>query len=301
MIDTVTLNPSLDYVMQVEKVQYEDINRSSKEQFYCGGKGINVSYVLQQLGAKSTALGFLAGFTGRELAARLTQDGIDSDFVYLPNGSTRINVKIQSQPELAFNAQGPQPDGAALQQLLQKLDRLQNGDILVLAGAIPTSLPADTYEQMLKRMDGKGVLTAVDATGEALLRTLPYRPFVIKPNHLELGELFGLQAEDEDTIIRCAKTLQEKGARNVLVSRAEQGALLLDAHGAVHTMANVSGHFVNSVGCGDSMLAGFLAGYQNGGDYEAALRLGIACGNATAYSEWLADKETIDRMLTQQC
>ena len=299
LIYTVTLNPALDYVLQGEALRFDDINRVRAERFTYGGKGINVSAVLTTIGVPTTALGFLAGFTGRELAVMLAADGIQSDFCMLPQGNTRVNVKLKAQPPLEFNAQGPAVDEAAVQSLLGKLCNVRDGDSVVLAGAVPPSLPTDIYETVLKHLQGKDVRVAVDTGGEVLRRTLPYRPFLIKPNHHELGALFGENLRTEAELLRCARLLQAQGARNVLVSRAEDGALLLTEQGNVYTVGNADGTAVNTVGCGDSMVAGFLAGYLKTQDYAYALRLGTACGNATAFSHGLADREAIDRAFSQ--
>lgn len=293
MVYTLTLNPALDYVMKVDKLVYGEINRSSEEGLCYGGKGINVSVILTRLGVENTALGFTAGFTGEKLESMLARDGIVSDFVRLESGSTRINVKIKSDKELDINAAGPYVGDKDVEALMEKLDRAVGGDVIVLAGSVPKSLPADIYERTMGRLAGRGVLFAVDATGELLLNTLRYKPFLIKPNHLELGELFGVTLSGEDEIVRYAKKLREMGAVNVLVSRSEDGAILLDGDGAVHVAGNLPGVMVSSVGCGDSMVAGFIAGYTERKNYRHALRLGTACGNATAFTDGLASAGSI--------
>lgn len=293
MIYTVTLNPALDYVMKVGNIRFDDINRSESEEIYYGGKGINVSVILTRLGVENKALGFVGGFTGEKLYEMLKKDGIDCDFNILKNGYTRINVKIKAQTELDVNAQGPAIDEEDIALLLEKLDGIKQGDFLVLAGSIPNTLPDDIYERILSRLDGRGINFVVDATGDLLKNVLKYKPFLIKPNHHELGDLFGVKAKSEQDIVFYAKKLQEMGARNVLVSRAKDGATLIDEQGSVTTFGNVEGELVNSVGCGDSMVGGFLAGWIEKGDYSYALKLGAACGNATAFSQELATADEI--------
>lgn len=296
MVYTVTLNPALDYVMKVGSLRYDDINRSDSEEIYYGGKGINVSVVLTRLGVESKALGFVAGFTGEKLSQMLKEDGIDCDFNYLNHGYTRINVKIKAETELDVNAQGPVIEEDDIKNLLDKLDGIKKGDFLVLAGSIPNTLPNDIYERILSKLDGKGINFVVDATGDLLKNVLAYKPFLIKPNHHELGDLFGVETKTQEDIVLYAKKLQQRGARNVLVSRAKDGATLIDENGDVTTFPNVEGELVNSVGCGDSMVAGFIAGYLEKGDYAHALKLGAACGNATAFSQALASSDEIKRV-----
>ena len=293
MIYTVTLNPALDYVMKVGNIRFDDINRSESEEIYYGGKGINVSVILTRLGVENKALGFVGGFTGEKLYEMLKNDGIDCDFNTLKNGYTRINVKIKAQTELDVNAQGPAISREDIALLLEKLDGIKQGDFLVLAGSIPNTLPDDIYERILSRLDGRGINFVVDATGDLLKNVLKYKPFLIKPNHHELGDLFGVETKSEDDIVFYAKKLQEMGARNVLVSRAKDGATLIDEQKNVTTFGNVEGELVNSVGCGDSMVGGFLAGWIDKGDYSYALKLGAACGNATAFSQELATANEI--------
>lgn len=297
MVYTVTLNPALDYVMKVGSLRYDDINRTTAEEIYYGGKGINVSVVLSRLGVENTALGFLAGFTGAKLEEMLKADGINCDFNYLKSGNTRINVKIKADTELDVNACGPDIAAADVEALLSKLDGIQPGDYLVLAGSIPSTLPDDIYQQMLARLSDRGVNFVVDATGDLLLNVLQYRPFLVKPNHHELGDLFGVVTDTDEAIIEYATKLQSMGARNVLVSRAKDGAMLIDENGNSHKIGVAQGKLVNSVGCGDSMVAGFVAGYIDKADYAYALKLGSACGNATAFSEELATKEEIMTVL----
>lgn len=298
MIYTVTFNPAIDYVVRLaEPLQAGAVNRAAGEDCVLGGKGINVSGVLAQLGCPSVALGFVAGETGAWLERGLTAQGLRTDFIHLPEGMTRINVKIKADQETELNGAGPAIPPQAMEALYAKLDALQPGDILVLAGSIPASLPADTYEKILSRLQGRGVDAVVDAAGPLLARVLPYRPFLIKPNHHELAELAGRALHGDGEIEAAARELQAQGTCNVLVSMAGDGALLLDETGAVHRMGTPRGTVVNSVGAGDSMLAGFVAGYLQSGSYENALRLGTACGSATAFSLGLADRKTIDCLL----
>lgn len=299
MIYTVTFNPALDYVVRLPAFAPGEVNRTESEDIQLGGKGINVSCVLGQLGVQSVALGFVAGFTGAALEEGLARRGVRADFIRLPEGLTRINVKIKASVETEINGQGPAIPAGALEELFQKLDRLAAGDVLVLAGSIPASLPSDIYQRILARLAPKGVLCAVDATGELLVKVLPYRPFLIKPNDHELGEIFGRTLSTDEEIVECARLLQQKGARNVLVSMAGDGALLLDEGGNVHRLEAFKGKVKNSVGAGDSMVAGFLAGWLEKGDYAWALRLGSACGSATAFSDALATRAEIEALLNR--
>ncbi len=296
MIYTVTLNPALDYVMHTGALRTDDINRSVSESLTYGGKGINVSVILSRLGIAGKALGFIGGFTGEYLKKMLCEEGICCDFCEIA-GNTRINVKIKAETELDINAQGPAVSDAEIESLLAKIDAVCDGDYLVLAGSIPKNLPADIYETILQRLHKKQVRFVIDATGDLLLHTLRYHPFLIKPNHHELGDLFGVQTDQEETVAHYAAKLQEMGAQNVLVSRSKDGAFLLDAQGKRHSAGAPAGKLINSVGSGDSMVAGFLAGFLQNGDYHAALRLGIACGTATAFSERLATADKIHAIL----
>lgn len=297
MIYTVTFNPALDYVMYVKDLQSNDINRTEGEHLYYGGKGINVSVILSHLGVKNKALGFLAGFSGRQIEDMLNADSIENDFVYLKKGYTRINVKIKSDREVDINACGPEIAEEDIRSLFSKLEELKKGDCLVLAGSIPKALPDNMYEKILDSLQDKGIDFVVDATGDLLKNVLKYKPLMVKPNHHELGEIFSVEIKTLEDIERYGRRLQEMGARNVLVSRGKDGAALLDENGVIHTMGNVPGKPVSSVGCGDSMVAGFLAGYYKTGDYAYALKLGSACGNATAFSPSLATKDEIEKML----
>lgn len=294
MIYTVTFNPALDYVMKVEKLRYDDINRTYGEELYYGGKGINVSVILSRLGMENTALGFKAGFTGEKLEELLKKEGINTDFIALKSGMTRINVKIKAETELDINAVGPPIEREEVDKLFEKIKNLKKGDVIVLAGSVPGALPADIYEKILSVTSQSGVEAVVDSTGDLLLNVLKYHPFLIKPNNFELGDLFGVKIKNEAEIEKYAKLLKEKGARNVLVSRGKEGATLVTEDGDVHTIGIIPGKPLNSVGCGDSMVAGFVAGYLNKRDYAYALKLGSACSIATAFSYGLADKAGID-------
>lgn len=299
MIYTVTFNPAIDYVVHADDMQVGAVNRSRQEEVYFGGKGINVSVVLHELGLASKALGFVAGFTGEAIEQGLRADGIEIDFIHLEKGFSRINVNIKSGEETELNGQGPEIPEDKLRQLFDQLEQVQDGDTIILAGSIPASLPADVYEQILRHLSGKQVRAVVDATRDLLVNVLKYKPFLIKPNNFELGEIFGVPLKDDvDEIVRYAGKLQEMGARNVLVSMAGDGAVLLDENGGVHACGVCKGTVKNSVGAGDSMVAGFVAGCETG-DYDYALKLGTATGGATAFSEGLAKKELIAELLQQ--
>ena len=298
MVYTVTFNPAVDYVVHTDEIAVGGVNRAKSEKIFFGGKGINVSMVLSELGVKSKALGFIAGFTGDAIEKGVAEKGVEADFVRLESGFSRINVKIKSGEETELNGQGPAIDGKALDKLYEKLDALRDGDTLVLAGSIPGSLPADIYEKILERLQNKNIKTVVDATKDLLLNVLKYKPFLIKPNNHELGEMFGLTLKTPDEIKQYAGRLADMGARNVLVSMAGDGALLLDENGKTHICGVCRGTVKNSVGAGDSMVAGFIAGSQNG-DYEYALKLGTAAGGATAFSDGLAERALIDELMKQ--
>lgn len=300
MVYTVTLNPALDYVMKLKNLRTDDINRTDGEEIYYGGKGINVSVILTQLDIPNTALGFLGGFTGKKLEEMLKSDGISCDFNYLKSGDTRINVKIKADKEIDLNACGPEITQEDMQSFLKKFDGIRDGDYLILAGSIPKTLPDDIYERMLERVSDRKVNCVVDATGDLLKNVLKYKPFLIKPNHHELGDLFSVEIKSDEDIVKYSKKLQEMGAKNVLVSMAKDGAMLTDENGNVHKIGNAKGKLVNSVGCGDSMVAGFTAGYIKTADYSYALRLGSACGNATAFSEKLATREEIESVFNEE-
>lgn len=296
MVYTVTFNPAIDYVIHMGEVRLGATNRSEGEEMYFGGKGINVSIVLRELGIDSKALGFTAGFTGEAIEKGLTDMGIDTDFVRLEKGNSRINVKIKSKEETELNGQGPDIGDKAIAALFEKLDRLVDGDSLILAGSIPASLPSDIYERILERLSGKNIKVVVDATKDLLLNVLKYKPFLIKPNNHELGEMFGMELKTDEDIEKYARRLQDMGAVNVLISMAGDGAMLIDEFGKTHRCGVCKGTVRNSVGAGDSMVAGFLAGSLNG-DYEYALKLGTAAGGATAFSDGLATNDKISELM----
>ena len=298
MIYTVTFNPAIDYIVHTGTMQVGQVNLSQGEELYFGGKGINVSFVLHELGLPSKALGFVAGFTGAAIEAGIQEQGIATDFVHLDSGFSRINVKIKSGEETELNGQGPNISEAAVAELFEKLNQLQDGDVLILAGSIPNTMSADSYEKILAHLSDKNIKVVVDATKDLQLKVLPYHPFLIKPNNHELGELFGVTLHSIEEIATYAKKLQEMGAQNVLISMAGDGALLIDETGKQHVCGVCKGTVKNSVGAGDSMVAGFVAGSMHG-DYEAALKLGTAAGGATAFSEGLAQRAEIERLLQQ--
>ncbi len=297
MIYTITLNPSLDYVVEIDKLVTEGINRTKGEKIYPGGKGINVSIVLQNLGVENCALGFIAGFTGKEIERQVIACGCKTDFIVLNHGLSRINIKIKSEKESEINGQGPEITQEDLSLLYQKLDMVQSKDILVLAGSIPSSLAEDVYENICSYLVSKNVRIVVDAAGKLLLSVLPYHPFLIKPNKQELEEVFGVELQYDSEVICYAKKLQQMGARNVLVSLAGYGAVLVTQEGQVFRRTPPNGKVANSVGAGDSMVAGYLAKYLETNNYQNALAMGLAAGSATAFSEWLASKEEILALL----
>ncbi|MCH4178411.1 MAG: 1-phosphofructokinase [Megasphaera sp.] len=300
MIYTVTFNPSLDYVVHMKKFLIGDINRAEQEMIYPGGKGINVSMVLGNLHIDTKALGFIAGFTGREIERLSRENGVHCDFITLDEGYSRINMKISAGEETAVNGMGPHIPQKEIQALLNQIDNIQEGDSLVLAGSIPADIPDDIYEQILKRFEGRQIKIVVDATGDLLKKVIKYKPFLIKPNNFELGELFGAILHTDEEIIICAKQLQAMGARNVLVSLGSDGALLLGEDGKTYRMQSPNGKLVNSVGAGDSMVAGFLAGFEtSGGDLHEALKMGVSAGSASAFHEWLATEDDIKEIYAQ--
>lgn len=294
MIYTVTFNPSLDYIVSVDDFQLGMTNRTSSELMLPGGKGINVSTVLGNLGIASTALGFVAGFTGDEIVRRVEQMCIQSDFIRVENGISRINVKLKSIDGTEINGAGPKIGEDMIALLMEKLDQLKEGDILVLAGSIPASMPDDMYRRIMEQLDGRGIMIVVDATKELLLNVLPYHPFLIKPNNHELGEIFGVELATRESVIPFAKKLQEMGARNVLVSMAGEGAVLVTADGQIFSTPAPKGTLVNGVGAGDSMVAGFLAGWMEQTAYRHAFYMGVAAGSASAFSEYLATRPEVE-------
>ena len=296
MIYTVTFNPSLDYIVSMDGFEMGRTNRTTGEQMFPGGKGINVSIVLGNLGIENTALGFTAGFTGEQIEREVQRMGLLTDFIRIDRGLSRINVKLKDYDGTEINGMGPEIGQAHVNALYKKLERLDTDDVLVLAGSIPKSLPDSIYSDILARLQTKGVLFVVDATKDLLLNVLQYKPFLIKPNNHELGEIFQVTLDTREAVVPYAKRLQEKGAQNVLVSMAGQGAVLVDALGAVHMLAAPEGNLVNAVGAGDSMVAGFLAGWTEKKDYGHAFRMGISAGSASAFSELLATRQEIEQI-----
>ena len=299
MIYTITFNPALDYIVKMDEFNLGNVNRSNNEFVYAGGKGINVSIVLNNLGVKSKALGFIAGFTGEEIERRVREFGCDTEFIKLKEGMSRINVKIKADVESEINGGGPDISSDALEELYKKLDTLTVGDILVLAGSIPKTMPTDVYERIMERLQEKNIKFIVDTTGESLLKVLKYNPFLIKPNHHELGELFGVKLNSKEEIIEYAKKLKDMGAQNVIISMAGDGAILIDSNGGVTTSNVPKGVVKNSVGAGESMVAGFIAGYLNSEKIEDGFKLGVATGSASAFSEGLATKDYVYELLEQ--
>lgn len=299
MIYTVTFNPAIDYVVRMEKLEIGSVNRSREEALFYGGKGINVSTVLKNLGVDSVALGFVAGFTGKAIEEGVAALGVKADFITVSDGVSRINVKLKAGEETEINGKGPNISDAELEELYKKLDGLTDGDCLVLAGATPPSLPSDVYEKIMARLAGKKVDIVVDATKDLLLNVLKYHPFLIKPNNFELGEMFGVTLHSDEEIEEYAKRLQALGARNVAISMAGDGSMLLTETGETYRMGVPKGKVVNSVGAGDSMVAGFIASYFAEHDYKKALKYGAATGSATAFSEGLATKDQVEKLLGQ--
>ena len=299
MIYTVTFNPSLDYIVSVENFRLGLTNRTSSELMLPGGKGVNVSTVLMNLGIENTALGFAAGFVGDEIVRQMEEMGVQNGFIRIEEGVSRINLKLKSIDGTEINGQGPVISPAHVEQLMKQLDRLGEGDVLFLSGSIPASMPDDAYQKIMERLDGRGVQIIVDATKDLLLNVLEYHPFLIKPNNHELGEVFDVELKTREKVIPYAKKLQEKGAVNVLVSMAGEGAVLIDANGDVHMAPAPKGTLVNGVGAGDSMVAGFMAGWLEKQDYEHAFCMGVSAGSASAFSEHLATKAEIEAVYQQ--
>ena len=293
MIYTVTFNPSLDYIVSVPNFELGKTNRTVYEQMLAGGKGINVTTVLRNLGIDSTALGFVAGFTGDELIRRMNEMGLKNDFIRIGNGFSRINLKLKDVDGTEINGMGPVIDQAGQDALMAKLNTLKEGDTLVLAGSIPESMPGTIYSNILEALQGRGIRFVVDATKDLLLNVLQYHPFLITPHHHEIGEIFGVKLETRDSVVPYAKKLREMGAANVLVSMSGMGAVLLDENGDVHALPAPKGQLVNAVGAGDSMVAGFLTGWEEKHDYEHAFRMGVATGSASAFSDLLATREEV--------
>lgn len=297
MIYTVTFNPALDYIMWIPQLNIDGVNRAENSVVRAGGKGVNVSLVLKNLGHENTALGFAAGFTGNQLIKELTDRGCSADFITLERGMTRINVKIKGGYEAEINGQGPEIPERAVQALKTQLKQVRDGDILVLSGSIPDSLSPDMYERIMAEQQGKDVKVAVDATNDLLLNVLKYHPFLIKPNHHELGEIFHASVSNKKEAVYYGEKLREMGAVNVLISMAGEGAVLLDENGGIYESPAPEGQVVNSVGAGDSMVAGFIAGYLETGNYEKAFQMGLAAGSASAFSEGLATRKETEDLL----
>ena len=297
MIYTVTFNPSLDYIVRVENFRAGTINRTYYENILPGGKGINVSIVLKNLGHDSTALGFMAGFTGREICARLEKFGVASDFIDVAEGLSRINLKMKSDEETEINGQGPNITDGDIEKLYEKLDTLQAGDILIISGSVPNTLPGDMYERIMSRLEGRGIEIVVDAEKDLLVNVLKFHPFLIKPNNHELGAIYGVELKKKDEVVPYAKKLQEAGAKNVLISRAGEGPVVISEKGDVLKSEAPKGKVVNSVGAGDSMVAGFMTGYLETGDYEKAFKMGLCTGSASAFSPDLATRPEVEALL----
>ncbi len=299
MIYTVTFNPSLDYIVSVDDFQLGLTNRTSSELMLPGGKGLNVSMVLGNLGIDNTAFGFTAGFTGDEIIRRVEEMGVRAEFIRLREGFSRINLKLKSIDGTEINGCGPDIGAEAAGLLMKKLDGLREGDVLVLAGSIPHSMPDDIYRSIMEKLDGRGVMTVVDATKDLLVNVLEYHPFLVKPNGHELGEIFGVTLRGREEVIPYAKKLKEMGALNVLVSMAGEGAVLAAEDGNIYQAPAPEGKLVNGVGAGDSMVAGFLAGWMERKDYRHAFYMGISAGSASAFSELLAIRAEIEAVYRQ--
>ena len=299
MIFTVTFNPSLDYIVRVDEMRLGTINRTNYEQLLPGGKGINVSIVLGNLGHPSRALGFSAGVTGVALEKLLADSGVDADLVHVKAGFTRINAKVKAVEETEINGQGPRIAPEDVDALFSKLDVLGQDETLVISGSVPNTLPSDMYEQVMERLAGRGVRIVVDAERDLLTRVLPYRPFLVKPNNHELGDIFGVTLKTRDEVVPYARRMQEMGAQNVLVSMAGEGGVLVAADGQVYQSPAAKGTVVNSVGAGDSCVAGFLAGLMETGSYQTAFRMGLAAGSASAFSDHLATRPEVEDLMSR--
>lgn len=299
MIYTVTFNPAIDYIVNVKDLRTGEVNRADEEQVLPGGKGINVSIVLKNLGFDNTALGFLSGFTGKTIEQMLNSYGCQTDFINVAGGMSRINVKIKSYEETEINGIGPKIEEKHINALYEKLDRLKQGDVLVIAGSIPKSINDSIYMDIMERLRGKDIRVVVDATKDLLLNVLKYKPFMIKPNNHELGEIFGVKLENMDDIKKYAFKLKEMGAVNVLISMAGDGAMLIDETGTVHQSPAPKGKLINSVGAGDSMVAGFIAGYLEKKSYDRAFKMGVAAGSASAFSKYLATRAQVEELLNK--
>ena len=294
MIYTVTLNPSIDYVVETDKLKIGEVNRANKEELYPGGKGINVSLMLNELQVENTALGFLGGFIGEYIENTLASNGVNTEFIKLEKGFSRINLKIKNEVETEINGKGPHISEDNLQLLYKKIEKLKDEDILVLCGSIPNSLSNTLYQDIISMVAQKNVKVIVDATSNLLLNTLKYNPFLIKPNIHELEEIFDTKIDCIDSTIFYATKLKDMGAENVLISMGKDGALLIDSKGKIYLSNAPYGDVVNTVGSGDSMVAGFISGYLKTKEYKEALKLGASCGSATAFSSGIGEKKLID-------
>ena len=299
MIYTITFNPSLDYIMHVDCFEEGETNRSKQEEIYPGGKGFNVSTILSRLNLETTALGFVAGFTGEEIVKELKERGFTCDLCQLENGLSRINVKMKGAKETEINGSGPKIPKEKVEELMKRLNTMKEGDVLFLAGSIPASMPDDIYSRIMKELKDKGIMIVVDATRDLLMNVLEYRPFLIKPNNHELGEIFEVTLKTREDVIPYGRKLQEKGARNVLISMAGEGAVLIAENGEVYSSPAPKGTLVNGVGAGDSMVAGFMTGWMEKQDYEHAFRMGVATGSASAFSEYLATRPEVEEVYKQ--
>lgn len=297
MVYTVTFNPSLDYIVTVDDFKLGMTNRTASECMLAGGKGINVSILLHNLGIETTAFGFIAGFTGENIQKMLSDMGVKTDFIPIAQGLSRINLKIKNIDGTEINGMGPDISEAEMERLMQKLDALKEGDVLVLAGSIPASVSKEIYRTILQRLEEKHILTIVDATSSLLMNVLEYKPFLIKPNHHELGEIFGVTLTNKDEVIPYAQKLKELGAENVLVSMGGMGAVLVAGDGHIYEAEAPKGILKNSVGAGDSMVAGFLTGWLKYHDYKEAFRYGVGAGSASAFSENMATKQEVEQLV----
>jgi 1-phosphofructokinase len=297
MVYTVTFNPSIDYIVAVDDFKLGMTNRTSSELVHPGGKGVNVSVILNNLGIENTAFGFTAGFTGKAIAAMIEQQGVKADFIEIEEGLSRINFKLESVDGTEINGRGPDISEAKVEELLSKLDTLKAGDVVVLAGSIPHSMSDDIYRTILKRLEGKGVLSVVDATSTLLMNVLEYHPFLIKPNQHELGEIYNVELKTKEEVVPYARKMQEAGARNVLISMGGMGAVLVAEDGSTYSAPAPKGILKNSVGSGDSMVAGFMTGWLRTGSYEEAFKMGVAAGSASAFSDYLATKDEVGEVL----
>lgn len=298
MIYTITFNPCLDYIITTDKIKLGEINRTTSEIILTGGKGINVSIVLKNLGIDSKILGFIGGFTGEQIEKMLKEDNCTTDFIKTQKGLSRINVKIKASEETEINGMGADISNEELEELYKKLDYLESGDILVLAGSVPSMLPNNIYEIIMHKLENKDIKIVVDATKDLLLNVLKYKPFLIKPNNHEISEIFKKELKTEEDLITHGKKLQSMGAENVLISMAKDGAILITSDGEIYKSLAPKGVVVNSVGAGDSMVAGFLTGYiEEDKNLEKAFKVGIATGSASAFSKYLATRNDMEKLL----